>query len=177
MKKELRKKFKSLRHHSFATDEAVCNNLLKLVIEYSNIALYMGINEEIKLDSLINKLLLNKNLYFPYVIKGKDLEFRKLEKIEAVTSDTAGIPTPNSNITLPTNMLDIVVMPCICASTLGYRLGYGGGYYDKTLANYKGIKAGVTYEACLTDIDFSESFDIKLDYIVTEDKIIKIEKM
>lgn len=176
MKKQLRKHFKSTRTHSVLVDQKVCENLRKLVDQHSNLGLYMALPGEIKLDVLIGELFQRKDLYFPYVVKGRSLEYRLFTGWDNLEKDEANIVVPKDTNTISPLKLDCVIMPCLAASRYGYRLGYGGGYYDRTFQNYQGIKIGVTYEASLVEDDFSEPFDVALDYIVTEERILKIEK-
>lgn len=67
---------------------------------------------------------------------------------------------------------DLLFVPCVGFDADGFRLGYGGGYYDRTLAAWPGPKkpvtVGIAYEACRTDALQREAHDIPLDLIVTE---------
>jgi len=67
---------------------------------------------------------------------------------------------------------ELLLVPCVGFDADGYRLGYGGGYYDRTLAGWPGptkpITVGVGYEACRTVALEREAHDIPLDMIVTE---------
>ncbi|NPT55626.1 5-formyltetrahydrofolate cyclo-ligase [Paraburkholderia elongata] len=67
---------------------------------------------------------------------------------------------------------DLLFVPCVGFDADGYRLGYGGGYYDRTLATWPGSKkpltVGIAYEACRTDTLRREAHDMPLDLIVTE---------
>lgn len=67
---------------------------------------------------------------------------------------------------------DLLFVPCVGFDADGYRLGYGGGYYDRTLAAWpahrKPVTVGIAYEACRTEALDHEAHDIPLDAIVTE---------
>jgi len=67
---------------------------------------------------------------------------------------------------------ELLFVPCVGFDAEGYRLGYGGGYYDRTLAAWPGAKrpvtVGIAYEACRTQALQREVHDIPLDLIVTE---------
>ncbi|MGF6569800.1 5,10-methenyltetrahydrofolate synthetase [Paraburkholderia fungorum] len=67
---------------------------------------------------------------------------------------------------------ELLFIPCVGFDADGYRLGYGGGYYDRTLAAWPGSKqpvtVGIAYEACRTQDLQREAHDIALDLIVTE---------
>ena len=67
---------------------------------------------------------------------------------------------------------DLLFVPCVGFDADGYRLGYGGGYYDRTLAAWpvatKPVTVGIAYEACRTEALGREAHDIPLDLIITE---------
>ena len=67
---------------------------------------------------------------------------------------------------------ELLFVPCVGFDAAGYRLGYGGGYYDRTLAAWPGatrpVTVGVAYEACRTEALQNEVHDMPLDLIVTE---------
>lgn len=79
------------------------------------------------------------------------------------------IPEPASNrVVIP----DLLLVPCVGFDDDGYRLGYGGGYYDRTLAAWPGesrpVTVGIAYESCRTSAFVREAHDIPLDTIVTD---------
>ncbi|MDE1181181.1 5-formyltetrahydrofolate cyclo-ligase [Paraburkholderia sp.] len=80
-------------------------------------------------------------------------------RIEEPTSDLVVIP-------------DLLFVPCVGFDADGYRLGYGGGYYDRTLAAWPGAKrpvtVGIAYEACRAPSLHRESHDIALDAVITD---------
>ncbi|HTH62440.1 MAG TPA: 5-formyltetrahydrofolate cyclo-ligase [Paraburkholderia sp.] len=69
---------------------------------------------------------------------------------------------------------DLLLVPCVGFDADGYRLGYGGGYYDRTLAAWPGatppVTVGIAYEACRieTGLLAREAHDLPLDAIVTD---------
>ncbi len=82
-----------------------------------------------------------------------------------------GIPEPDSQERLTP---DLLLVPCVGFDPEGYRLGYGGGYYDRTLAAWPGavrpVTIGIAYEACRieTGVLEHEAHDLPLDAIVTD---------
>jgi len=63
-----------------------------------------------------------------------------------------------------------VLLPMNGWDQRGYRLGYGAGFFDRTLAALveKPIVIGVTYEAARLETIFPQAWDIPADYVVTE---------
>jgi 5-formyltetrahydrofolate cyclo-ligase len=67
---------------------------------------------------------------------------------------------------------DLLFVPCVGFDADGYRLGYGGGYYDRTLAAWpaatRPVTVGIAYEACRTEALAREAHDIPLDLVITD---------
>jgi 5-formyltetrahydrofolate cyclo-ligase len=67
---------------------------------------------------------------------------------------------------------DLLLVPCVGFDSARYRLGYGGGYYDRTLAAWpraqKPVTIGVAFEAGKSDSLPHEAHDVPLDAVVTE---------
>jgi 5-formyltetrahydrofolate cyclo-ligase len=68
---------------------------------------------------------------------------------------------------------EIILVPGLAFSPSGERLGRGRGHYDKYLTHFKGIKIGIGFSVQILEELPTEEHDVKLDYIVTEEKIIK----
>jgi 5-formyltetrahydrofolate cyclo-ligase len=67
-------------------------------------------------------------------------------------------------------------VPALAFDELGYRLGYGGGFYDVFLADFPGISIGLGRQAQMMD-DFSacgvrEACDVPVDLVVTEEGLL-----
>jgi 5-formyltetrahydrofolate cyclo-ligase len=101
--------------------------------------------------------------------RGEALEFHAWAPDTPMKIGHHRIPEPAAEVAV---VPDLLFVPCVGFDGEGYRLGYGGGYYDRTLATWPGktkpITVGVAYEACRTDALQREAHDIPLDLIVTE---------
>lgn len=69
--------------------------------------------------------------------------------------------------------IDLLVVPGLVFNSSGYRIGFGGGYYDRFLEDYEGITVSLVSERQLIEDIPYESFDIPVDHIFTEDRLIK----
>ncbi|MEZ5324672.1 MAG: 5-formyltetrahydrofolate cyclo-ligase [Verrucomicrobiales bacterium] len=79
------------------------------------------------------------------------------------------VPAPGSEVTP-----DIIIAPVVGFDRAGYRLGYGGGYFDRTLAALptKARAIGVGFSLAEVPTIFPQHFDVPMDAIVTEKGII-----
>ncbi len=102
------------------------------------------------------------------------LAFHAWQPDAAMKKGRYGIPVPDEErIVTP----DVLLIPCVGFDTARYRLGYGGGYYDRTLAAWpasesmsaqRPVTLGVAFESTKCDALPRETHDIPLDAIVTE---------
>lgn len=72
------------------------------------------------------------------------------------------------------SQIDVIVVPGAVFDKEGYRIGYGGGYYDRFLADLKAPKVSFAFEMQLRDEVPKEDFDIPVEYIITEERFIEI---
>ena len=110
-------------------------------------------------------------LALPAVVDKKGpLEYRAWRPGEALADGVWNIPIPEArNVVVP----QAVLAPLVGFDRQCYRLGYGGGYFDRTLAalSPRPLAIGVGFEMSLIETIFPQSFDIPMDVIVTEARI------
>ena len=70
--------------------------------------------------------------------------------------------------------IDCILIPTVGVSKLGTRLGYGKGYYDRFLSSTNAVKISLTYSKQIVKSIPSDSHDVRIDWIVTEDENINI---
>jgi 5-formyltetrahydrofolate cyclo-ligase len=104
----------------------------------------------------------------PVVVDKKGpLEYRAWQPGEPLVDGVWNIPVPEKReIVVPA----IVLAPLVGFDDTCYRLGYGGGYFDRTLASLspRPLAIGVGFERQLLETIYPQAFDIPMDAIVTE---------
>lgn len=65
------------------------------------------------------------------------------------------------------------IVPGLAYDKLGYRVGFGGGYYDRFLSGYSGVSAGLCYSDCVVDELSVDEYDRKINVLVTDNKIYR----
>ena len=110
----------------------------------------------------------------PVVIDAdRALAFRAWTPDCTIQTDRYGIPTPSSGDFLTP---DALLIPVNAFDVRGYRIGYGGGYFDRTLASQQPppLAIGVGFELARVDSIEPEEHDVPLAAIVTEAGVLRI---
>jgi 5-formyltetrahydrofolate cyclo-ligase len=99
--------------------------------------------------------------------KGLPLEFRRWTRDMAMVAGVYDIPYPASGEPVKPAIL---IIPMVGFDAAGYRLGYGGGFYDRTIAASaeKPLCVGTGFELGRLDTIYPLPHDIPMDYVVTE---------
>ncbi len=137
------------------------------------IAGYAPKDSEINCTPLMEKLKARgARMCLPVVVgKDKALVFHAWEPGQDLVRSNFGVGEPMTDT--PILIPDIVLVPLLAFNSKGFRLGYGGGYYDRTLAELRQSKehvvaVGLGYEAQGISRLPVERHDEKLDWIITE---------
>ena len=109
----------------------------------------------------------------PRVVRGqRELQFHFVEG--PLERGVLGLATPRADWKVATD-IDVFVVPAVGLGLDGSRLGRGAGYYDATLVKHpSAIKVGFTFECCVVDRLPVEPWDVKMDWVVTEARALKI---
>jgi 5,10-methenyltetrahydrofolate synthetase len=116
---------------------------------------------------------------FPRV-EGEDISFYlPNENKKGFLKSKWGImePDPGHSQKVKIEQASGILVPGVAFDVMGGRVGSGKGFYDRALKNYRGLKVGVAYSVQVTDEELpTENFDVTMDYLVTEDRVLVIQK-
>ncbi len=102
--------------------------------------------------------------------RGRPLLFRRWEPGAAMVAERFGTLRPAG----PRGMPEVLLVPLLAFDRAGYRLGYGGGYYDRTLAALTGALAiGCAFAAQEVEAVPVGPHDVRLDAVATERGVIR----
>ncbi|MEG0371794.1 MAG: 5-formyltetrahydrofolate cyclo-ligase [Clostridium sp.] len=143
--------------------------------ESSSVMTYYSFRNEVLTDEVINSSFdLDKIVVLPKSVnEGRIILPCIIKSISDLKRGSYGIMEPPTDNLLDKEKIDIVFVPGVGFDNKGFRIGYGAGYYDRFLNNYKGIKVGVCFEIQMVNDACHDNHDVAMDYIITERGIIK----
>lgn len=180
LRKELMKNrdaltLKEINEHS----EQIARNLYEtsLYKQSQNIFIFVSYKSEVNTHEIIKySIERGKNIYVPIVDKKtKTMKASRLRDFSHLKESYMNIlePTEDHIEIVDDNILDLVIVPGLLFDKSGYRIGYGGGFYDKFFASLQGDvkKLGIGYDFQLTDNTIEHDiFDIPVNYFLSEKK-------
>ena len=137
---------------------------------------FISIRSEISTKQLNKTILeMKKKLAFPTIEKNLEtLTFKTTNSLKSFKMGKFNIPEPtnNNNEIIP----QLFFVPCLGFDLEGFRIGYGGGFYDKTFSKLKQLNlvfytVGFAYDDQKQNKLPVEKFDYKLDFVLTEKQL------
>lgn len=107
----------------------------------------------------------------------KEMDFYLINREEDVLRGFGNLMEPDDKITkrISKSQIELLIVPGIVFNNDGYRIGFGGGFYDRFLKNYHHKTVSLlSKHQLLKNVDFNEEHDIPVQYMITEDKCIKL---
>lgn len=101
------------------------------------------------------------------------LRHLRLEAIEDLRPNSWGVPEPSDGKEVPPETFDLVIVPMVGGDLHCNRMGYGKGYYDRFLSEVECPAVGLLFEECLVEELPVDSFDVRLDMIVTDRRVLR----
>lgn len=146
------------------------------------ILVYVSYMDEVSTWELLLRAIADgKAVYCPKTISGEEkrLDFYRVFSSEDLQNGFRGIKEPAEE---PSKALDtvcasdLILIPGCAFDSKGRRLGYGGGFYDRFLAeNQNAVKVALCFSCQILDELPEEVTDIRPDYLITEKGIIKCD--
>lgn len=176
-KKEFRMKLKKRRsdlalEYVRRTDRSICLQAVSLpeYREAGTVFCYVGTAEEINTRPILERILADgKCLGVPRCIGRGVMEVRKITDLSQLHPGRYGILEPEKDRPLVTPaQIDLAFVPCLSCSQDGVRLGYGGGYYDRYLAQTSCAKIALCREEMMEENLPAQRWDIRMDGVLTE---------
>lgn len=179
-KKELRKELLQRRRNMDKTyrknsDLMIYNNLISCSEISAAEVILTYISTEIEVDTIkfIEKMLeAGKTVAVPRC-EGTDMKFIIIRNLDALVKGKFGIYEPAGGEEAVDFSKAVCITPALSFNKKGYRLGYGGGYYDRFSEKFDGISIGICYNDFIGEIP-TEEFDKPVKILITENEIIHL---
>lgn len=178
-KQELRRRMKAVRNAVSVEERArfssqIAENLLHepWYPAVKRLLVYSAIQSEVNLEVFCELAARDgKILYYPKVL-GKEMEFFRVEDHKILKPGAFGVMEPDTDafaLEMYRNEPDsVVLIPGVAFSSKKYRLGYGGGFYDRYLAKHGSLyTVGVAFSVQLQAEWEPEKHDIPMQEIVS----------
>ena len=143
--------------------------------EADTLLLFYGVGSEPDTGHLLLELWRQrKRVLLPKCLPGRAMEARLVRGEDDLWPGTFGIPEPlDACPTVDKGEIDLILVPALCYDLSCRRLGQGGGYYDRYLADYGGRTVGLCRERLLQKELPVEGHDRAVDLVLTEKRRLK----
>ncbi len=180
LRKKLLEQRKSLSEESYLQKSVqICKRLTEQAEfkKAQTIHCYVSINKrrEVNTHPLIKKMPEDrKRVVVPFMqIEKGTLLHIELNHYDDLKPNRWGVLEPQKGNEVDPKELDLVIVPMVGGDSHKNRIGYGKGFYDRFLQQPNCPKIGLLFEECLVEKVPVEGFDVGLDRIMTEDKVIE----
>lgn len=110
-----------------------------------------------------------KRVGLPRMLPGRQMEVRLYDPDRPLIPAAFGILEPPADAPLlPREDIELALVPAVCYDRRGFRLGFGGGYYDRWLSGFSGITVGLCRDCVLQDQVPIEEHDRRVELLLTE---------
>ena len=150
----------------------------KVYRDAKTIMTYISFKNEVYTHNIIKKSIIeNKKIVVPITIpETKELKISQVLDFNELEIGYYNILTPKKEFLryIDPKDIDLVLVPGVAFDKNGYRIGYGGGYYDRFLDKLRkdAIKIGLAFDLQLIDKVPKDNYDKSVDIIITENEII-----
>ncbi|MBJ8325813.1 5-formyltetrahydrofolate cyclo-ligase [Streptococcus pacificus] len=141
---------------------------LKDYKEAKTIATYLSFEFEYDTSLIIHQAHQDgKRILVPKVMSKGEMIFVPYDENDLSLS-SFGLKEPNSNQAILKTDIDLIHVPGLIFNSKGYRIGYGGGFYDRYLKDYEGLTLATIYQQQLKEFD-PETHDIAVRKVLIDE--------
>ena len=134
------------------------------------VLLYHGVGAELDTRPLLSALLeRGKTVLLPKCLPGRAMEARAVTGGEGLVTSAFGIPEPGEDCpAVERDRIELILVPGLCFDPFRFRLGQGGGYYDRYLSGYAGETVALCRDVMLMERVPTAPHDLPVGMVVTE---------
>ena len=127
---------------------------------------------------LRDALASGRRVALPRCVKGtREMVFHDITDLSQLQKGSFGVWEPTEDLPVTERPESpLMVVPALSLDSFGYRLGYGGGYYDRYLSRFEGESIGICYSENTCYRLYHGRYDIPLGAVLTEKYVRRISK-
>ncbi|WP_347549602.1 5-formyltetrahydrofolate cyclo-ligase [Pseudalkalibacillus hwajinpoensis] len=182
-KHEWRTKMKTRLSELTASEkELLDNDILERLFTYDSylkaqtVGLTIAMKNEVNTQKIIERAWLDgKKVAVPKCDpKSKQMTFYYLTEWNQLETVYFGLkePKPDKTYICDSRDINLLLVPGLIFDMQGFRIGFGGGYYDRYLQNYPNETVSLAYEIQVTEAVPTESFDLPVQALITNEQIV-----
>ncbi|OGG11223.1 5-formyltetrahydrofolate cyclo-ligase [Candidatus Gottesmanbacteria bacterium RBG_13_45_10] len=139
------------------------------------VCIYVSLPEEVATHELLVAFgRQKKTIVVPHIV-GKTITLCTFSSLNNLTAGMFGILEPRGDALLvPSDMVDVFIVPGVAFDRKGYRLGWGRGYYDRLLKDITVPRIGLAYSCQIVPGLPHEMYDIQMNVIITQNETIEV---
>ena len=180
MRAHIKKEIAALPEEYIASsNEGIFSNTITLreFINARNIMLFYSVERETDTIMLARAAFADgKIVTFPTCLRGGIMHARVVKDLNELSPAMLGIPAPPPTApVVDPEELELIIVPALRYDFEGYRIGYGGGYYDRYLKNLSAFTVGLTRKRLFINGRIPrEQHDVPVNCVVTEETALYI---
>lgn len=148
--------------------------------EAKTIGLYLSMANEWDTLQIVERAVKEgKKVAVPKTVdETREMIFYQINDLSQTAVGNFGVmePDPEKTTVVHKGEIDLLLVPGLAFTKEGYRVGYGGGYYDRFLTDFIQPTVSIAHSSQIVDGFLAESFDLPVQFIVTEKGIIDCSK-
>ncbi len=174
----------ALEKEEVSNKSTVIINKVFSLSQYNNADLifcYIDFRNEVETKEFINTCLkAGKRVAVPLITSLDGIKAMHACEITSAADDLKtgyyGILEPVKDRPVPVDSIDLAIIPGVAFDKSLNRLGFGKGFYDRFLPKLKKrcLKVGIAFEIQIADAVPTSEYDVKLDVLITEERVISI---
>lgn len=184
-KKKIRREVLALRNalppaELEGMSKSICRRFARLPVlkDCKSVMIFLSFGSEVNTDYIIERLWRQGKKVFVPLCKPetREMEIFPIASFADVEPGYFGIREPKKNIQPPVSKdaIDMVLVPAVAFDRKGFRVGYGGGYYDRFLAGMKAPKLGLAFSCQIIPAVPVGEYDQAVESVITETGFIKM---
>lgn len=176
-KKKLRKEIKQQiaglsEEYCWEADKEIQRKTTAYIKEHQadTVFCFVGTNLEIDTKPILEEIMrMGKHLGVPKCIGKGLMEVYEIHSLEDLQPGSYGILEPQEGCQLiRPEEIGLVLVPCLSCSEAGWRLGYGGGFYDRYLVSARAKRVVLCRSVLMRDNIPRDGLDLQMDAVITE---------